>query len=122
MNNLNNYTQDEMNQLISLLNQELTVLSRIDLNSDLFIKPSIFNFKNHKIKLINEQRLIALEMSKKIAFACHMVMSSIYFNTTRDEAKNALLAVLNTKLKHNYTVSALWNLDAMYQILNADKS
>ena len=122
MNNLNNYTQDEMNQLISLLNQELTVLSRIDLNSDLFIKPSIFNFKNHKIKLINEQRLIALEMSKKIAFACHMVMSSIYFNTTRDEAKNALLAVLNTKLKHNYTVSALWNLDAMYQILNAEKS
>lgn len=122
MNNLNNYTQDEMNQLISLLNQELTVLSRIDLNSDLFIKPSIFNFKNHKIKLINQQRLIALELSKKIAFACHLVMSSIYSNVTKDEAKTALLEVLNTNIKHNYTVSALWNLDAMYKILNTEKS
>lgn len=37
MKNLNNYTQDEIDSLIYLLNQEFSVLSRIDLNSDLGI-------------------------------------------------------------------------------------
>ena len=119
MNNPNNYTQDEIDFLIRLLNQDLSVLSRIDHNSDLGINPSIFQNKN---KLINQQRLIALELSKKIAFACHIVMSSIYSNVTKDEAKTALLEVLNTNIKHNYTVSALWNSDAMYKILNTEKS
>ena len=119
MNNPNNYTQDEIDFLIRLLNQELSVLSRIDHNSDLGINPSIFQNKN---KLINQQRLIALELSKKIAFACHLVMSSIYSNVTKDEAKTALLEVLNTNIKHNYTVSALWNLNTMLNILNESKN
>lgn len=122
MKNLNNYTQDEIDSLIYLLNQEFSVLSRIDLNSDLGINQSIFHSKNYTKNLINQQRLIALELSKKIAFACHLVMSSIYSNVTKDEAKTALLEVLNTNIKHNYTVSALWNLDAMYKILNTEKS
>ena len=119
MNNPNNYNQDEIDFLIRLLNQELSVLSRIDHNSDLGINPSIFQNKN---KLINEQKLIALEISKKIAFACHMVMSSICSHVTKDEAKTALLEVLNTNIKHNYTVSALWNLNAMLNILNESKN
>lgn len=107
---------DDKKLLMHLLIQELGVLARIDYNSDLNIEPSTF-FSSSKKKKIDERRLNALDMSKKISHSCQIVLEFLNDSKTKEEAMDALLDVLKTDFDHPYNVSSCWNLNYMYSIL-----
>lgn len=113
--------EEEKNQLMLLLSEQFGVLSKIDTYSTLEADYKSFFFKSDREKFINDKRLIALGMSKQMSHACRMVMSYMNSKVTKEEAKKALLDVLNTNFSHAYSISAKWNLNAMYNVLEYGK-
>lgn len=102
-----------------LLMEQFGVLSRIDLNSDLFIKfiNSKPFFKSTIEKRIKENRLDALDMSKKLAHACRMVMRYHLDMESLEETLSVLKDAIQTDYNHPYSVSACWNLVEIYNLL-----
>lgn len=103
------------NHINKLIMEQINVLSHIDHNSDFTLKKPYL--KSTLDKITKENKLNALEMSKKIAFTCYMLMRYQNNEINLNQALEILKDCLNTKYHHTYSISATWNLSEIYNIL-----